>query len=69
MTAKFIEVTCAGEQRLINANIIEEVRINWDGGADIYLAFTCPGASEQDYMSAKESYSQIREMLMGGAEV
>ena len=66
--AKFIEVTCAGAHRLINADIIEEVQINWDGGCDIYLAFTCPNAIEQDYLSVKESYSQIRQMLMGGAD-
>ena len=45
--AKFIEVTVDGIHRLINAEIIEEVRVNWDGGVDIYLAFNCPHATEQ----------------------
>ena len=67
--AKFIEVTAKdGMNRLINTNIIEEVRINWDGGVDIYLAFNCPHANEQDYISAKESYSEVKKMLLGGAE-
>lgn len=50
---------------MINADIIEEVRPNWDGGADIYLAFTSPGAYEQDCMCVKESYSEIKNKLMG----
>ena len=67
--AKFIEVTTKdGAKRLINTNIIEEVRINWGGGVDIYLAFNCPHAAEQDYIKAKESYSEIKKMLLGGAE-
>ena len=65
--AKFIEVTVDGIHRLINAEIIEEVRVNWDGGVDIYLAFNCPHATEQDYVKAKESYSVVKKMLLGGA--
>lgn len=64
--AKFIEVTVAGVKRLINVNIIEEVRPNWDGGSDIYLAFTCPSAAEQDCVATKESYSTVKAMLLGG---
>lgn len=66
--AKFIEVTVDGIHRLINAEIIEEVRVNWDGGVDIYLAFNCPHATEQDCIKAKESYSEVKKMLLGGAE-
>ena len=66
--AKFIEVTVDGVHRLINAEIVEEVRINYDGGVDIYLAFNCPHAEEQDYVRAKESYSKVKKMLLGGAD-
>lgn len=66
--AKFIEVTVSGCHRLINVDIIEEVQINFEGGADIYLAFNCPNAYEQDCMTVKESYSEIKKMLLGGAE-
>lgn len=65
--AKFIEVTSDGTKWLINTNIIEQVSGS-DCGSTIYLAFNCPDAYEQDHMTVEESYSQIREMLMGGEE-
>ncbi len=67
--AKFIEVTTRDNMKhLINVKIIEEVRINWDGGVDIYLAFNCPHTIEQDCISTKESYSEVKKMLLGGAK-
>lgn len=65
--AKFIEVTSDGSKWLINTNVIEQVSGS-DCGSTIYLAFNCPNAYEQDHMVVKESYNQIREMLIGGAE-
>lgn len=66
--AKFIEVTTKNGKRLINTDIIEEVEPNGYDGANLYLAFNCPHATEQDYVEAKESYSEIKKMLLGGAE-
>ena len=65
--AKFIEVTCDGSKWLLNTNIIEQVS-GGELGSTIYLSFTCPGAYEQDHMVAKESYEQVRQMLMGETE-
>lgn len=67
--AKFIEVTSRdGTKRLINVNLIEEVQAVENDEAVIYLAFNCPNAFEQDYIRTKESYSEVKKMLLGGAE-
>jgi hypothetical protein len=66
--AKFIEVTYCGGKVMLNTEIIEEV-IEEQGRTVIYLAFNCPNAIDQDYISVEESYQQIREMLMGGAKM
>ena len=64
--AKFIEVTALdGTKRLINTAWIEEI---WDGedGADIYFAFSCPNAVDQDYLRVQESYVEIQNAIAFG---
>ena len=59
---KFILVHIKGEPRLINLAWVEEIHPN-DWGSAIYFAFTCPGASEQDYMNVDESFETVMEKV------
>jgi hypothetical protein len=67
--AKFIEVTDVSDtKRLINTAWIEEI---WDSGhtktiegATIYFAFNCPNGVDQDSLCVKESYEDIKRMVL-----
>lgn len=62
--AKFIEVTAFdGTKRLINLAWVEEI---WDrgGSVDIYLAFSCPHAAEQDRLRVRDSYEEIKRKVV-----
>lgn len=64
--AKFIEVTdIDGRKRLINTAWIEEI---WEGdNATIYFAFQAENMVDQDSMVVKESYADIKRLVMGNA--
>ena len=64
--AKFIEVTdIAGTKRLINLAWVEEIWHTEGGTTNIYFAFSCPNAVEQDWLQVKESYEEIKAMIDG----
>ena len=62
--AKFIEVTIGESKILINTSIIESVRKNCNGKAEIDAVFATQGSC----LMVQESYEQVRQMLIGGNE-
>ena len=60
--AKFIEVTLCDSKIMLNTSIIESVRKNCNGKAEIDTL--CE--SEVICLKVQESYEQVRQMLIGG---
>lgn len=60
--ADFIEVHQLGKPRLVNLDWVEEI---WptENGTQIYFAFTCPDATSQDFITADESYDEIKRII------
>lgn len=60
--AKFIEVHCNKEKRLVNLDWVEDI---WDGDIHryIYFAFNAPNACEQDYIKVDESHEEIARKI------
>lgn len=60
----FIEVRGHyGYRKLLNVSHIEEVREQYDGNCTIYMAFNCPGSTEQDYFEVNQSYDEIVALI------
>ena len=63
--AKFVELTRTnGSKVLVNTDYIEAVHAEgYEGRCVVYMAFTCPQATEQDYYTVKESYEDVVQYL------
>lgn len=63
--AKFIEVHCNGNPRLVNLGVVEEIypTIN---NSQIY--FTYKSLGDQDFATVDESYDELKRLILGDAE-
>lgn len=61
----FIEICNEfGNKMLLNTRYIEEVREHPDSDmCTIYLAFNCPGATDQDYLKVNKPYKEIVSLI------
>lgn len=67
--ARFIvvhEYDC--EEVLVNIDLVYQVIRNTDGKAEIHWAFEQKEAVEGEWIKTSESYEEVREMILGGAD-
>lgn len=65
----FIEIVGKdGKKRLLNVRYIEEVCEIGEHHCDIYLAFNCPNATDQDYYQVRQSYDEIVALIKEAAK-
>ena len=65
----FIEIVGKDNKtRLLNVRYIEEVCEVGANHCDIYLAFNCPGAYEQDHYQVRLPYSRVVELIREAME-
>lgn len=61
--AKFIQVHCNGQARLLNLDWVEEIWDDGNDGAIIYYAFACPNRPDQDIAHVDEKYDDLVYMI------
>ena len=59
----FIEIETGKQKKLLNIRHIEEIHDAGDDDCYIYMAFSIPGALEQDYYLVGESYEEIKRKI------
>lgn len=60
----FIEIVDkVGKRRCLNVRHIEEVCEVGEHHCNIYMAFNCPDAYEQDYFQVRKSYDEIVALI------
>ena len=65
----FIEIVGKDNKtRLLNVRYIEEVCEFGANHCDIYLAFNCPDAYEQDHYQVRLPYSRVVELIREAME-
>lgn len=64
----FIEIETCKQKKLLNVRYIEEIRDAGDGECYIYMAFSVPGADEQDFYLVSESYEEIKRKIREAVE-
>ena len=65
----FIEIVGKDNKtRLLNVRYIEEVCEVGANHCDIYLAFNCPDAYEQDHYQVRRPYSRVVELIREAME-
>lgn len=57
-----------GKRRLLNVRHIEEVCEIGEHHCDIYMAFNCPNATDQDYFQVRQSYDEIVALIKEAVE-
>lgn len=68
--AKFIVVHDEddGDEALVNLDLVYQVIKNTNGRAEIHWAFEQKDAVEGEWIKPSESYEEVREMILGGAD-
>lgn len=66
--SKFIEIKCINSKnrRLINTKYIEEIVEIGKNSCRIYMAFSVPNATDQDYFEVDMSYDEVIKEIKWG---
>ena len=65
----FIEIVGKDNKtRLLNVRYIEEVCKIGENHCDIYMAFNCPNATDQDYFQVRLPYNVVVDLIKEAVE-